>query len=113
MLGMDHCGVASDDDVMEAISETFLGKLKSFCPILFHKLSSWERDYLGNVVFSTVTSTLFSASKEKNSLSGYDQPCVSEKMLRTLPVSDTILAKPIVTNNPLLVHSPPMENVLQ
>jgi hypothetical protein len=34
------------EDSTGHFSETFIGKLRNFCPSLYFKLSSWERDFL-------------------------------------------------------------------
>jgi hypothetical protein len=42
------------EDKLEGESDSLLGKMKSYCPILFSKLSLWERDYLVKSVSYTV-----------------------------------------------------------
>jgi hypothetical protein len=68
------CAAVSDEDVMEAESDSFLGKLKSFCPTLFFKLSSWERDFLGNVVPLTQATPVVPASQDVDSTVGVTIP---------------------------------------
>jgi hypothetical protein len=34
------------EDITELLSGTFIGKLRFYCPSLYFKLSSWERDFL-------------------------------------------------------------------
>jgi hypothetical protein len=46
----------SEADSSGTLSDSYLGKLKLYCPSLFFKLSSWEKDFLEK----TFPSSLFS-----------------------------------------------------
>jgi hypothetical protein len=101
------CTAASHEDVMETESDSFLGKLKSFCPTLFFKLSSWESDFLGNVVPTTQTMSVVPASQDVAPTISGDLPSVFDRTILTPPFIDfnvTSLTVPSV--------APPLEKVL-
>jgi hypothetical protein len=54
--GLDTYSTDIDDATEGKLSGTLIGKLRSFCPNFYSKLSAWERDFLENsVTLNTVT----------------------------------------------------------
>jgi hypothetical protein len=108
------CAAASDEDVLEAESDSFLGKLKSFCPTLFFKLSSWERDFLGNDVPMTQAMSVVPASQYVDSSDRGDYPSVFDRTILTPPIFDStvtsLIVPPVASPLEKVLHDSPPSN---
>jgi len=62
----DICAAWSDEASSGTLLDSFLGKLKSFCPTLFIKLSSWEWDFLDKYFPSFLVPSIEDECKKKD-----------------------------------------------
>jgi hypothetical protein len=58
----------SEADSTGTLTDSYLGKLKYYCPSLFFKLSSWEKDFLEKTIHFDTFSTPETSSSVKNNL---------------------------------------------
>jgi hypothetical protein len=101
-------------DPIDELMGTLIGKLKTYCPNLFCKLSLWERDYLENSTdlnfvttsaLSTFTTELSSASLRAPA--SLETPSAPSCAIRQPPQS----AEALPPSSPTI--TPPLSSVLQ
>jgi hypothetical protein len=73
------------EDSTELLSGTFIGKLRFYCPSLYFKLSSWERDFLDKSFPTTTLPTTEVACTSKNSTDNGESSSGSDRNIVATP----------------------------